>query len=77
MRKLIEITHVSLGGEIGAPGDWGMPYLNGEHRAYANESLFNADALVLGRRKYEGLSAAYTAMASRPFVDRMNSIPKV
>ncbi len=29
-----------------------------------------------GRRTYEGLSAGYTAMASSPFVDRMNSIPK-
>ena len=33
-------------------------------------------AAVLGRLTYEGLSAAYTAMAPNPFVDRMNSIPK-
>lgn len=53
-----------------------MPYLNDEHQAYANKQLFNAEALVLGRRTYEGLSAAYTAMPSSPFVDRMNSITK-
>lgn len=53
-----------------------MPYLNDEHQAYASQQLFNADALVLGRRTYEGLSAAYTAMPSSPFVDRMNSIQK-
>jgi dihydrofolate reductase len=75
MRKLIEITHVSLGGEVGRT-EWAMPYLNDEHRAYNSEQLFNADALVLGRRTYEGLSASYTAMASSSFVDRMNSIPK-
>jgi len=75
MRKLIEVTHVSLGGEIGSP-DWAMPYLNDEHQAYASDLLFGADALVLGRRTYEGLSAAYTAMDPSPFVDRMNSIPK-
>src|SRR5215472_2049642 len=75
MRKLIEVTHVSLGGEIGSP-DWAMPYLNDEHQAYASDLLSGAGALVLGRRTYEGLSAAYTAMDPSPFVDRMNSIPK-
>jgi dihydrofolate reductase len=76
MRKLIESTHVTLGGEIGSPQDWAFPYLDDEHARYATELLDGADALLLGRRTYEGLSAAYTAMASSPFVDRMNSIPK-
>lgn len=76
MRKLIESTHVALGGEIGSPQDWAFPYLDDEHRRYATELLDGADALLLGRRTYEGLSAGYTAMAANPFVDRMNSIPK-
>lgn len=74
MRKLIESTHVALGGQID-PLDWALPYL-GEHASYASKLLEDADALLLGRRTYEGLSAAYTAMDSGPFVDRMNSIPK-
>ncbi len=76
MRKLIESTHISLGGEIGSPQDWAFPYLDDEHTRYATGLLDEADALLLGRRTYEGLSAGYTAMASNPFVDRMNSIPK-
>jgi len=76
MRKLIETTHVALGGEIGSPQDWALPYLDDEHSRYATELLGGADALLLGRRTYEGLSAAYTAMPSNAFVDRMNSIPK-
>jgi len=76
MRKLIESTHVALGGEIGSPQNWAFPYLDDEHMGYATELLAGADALLLGRRTYEGLSAAYTAMASTPFVDRMNSIAK-
>ena len=75
MRKLIELTHVSLGGEIGSL-DWAFPYLDDEHMRYATGLLSEADALLLGRRTYEGLSASYLAMASSPFVDRMNSIPK-
>jgi dihydrofolate reductase len=76
MRKLIESTHVALGGEIGSPQDWAFPYLDEEHLRYASGLLAEAGALLLGRRTYEGLSAAYPAMASSPFVDRMNSIPK-
>jgi dihydrofolate reductase len=75
MRKLIESTHVALGGEIGST-DWAFPYLDDEHMRYATGLLTEADALLLGRRTYEGLSASYPAMASNPFVDRMNSIPK-
>jgi dihydrofolate reductase len=82
MRKLIESTHVSLGGEIGAPQEWALPYLDEEHNDYAKRLLFAADALLLGRLTYEGLSAAYPAMAGgdsgvpSDFIDRMNSIPK-
>lgn len=83
MRKLIESTFVTLGGDISAPQDWAPPYLSGDEQdAYARELLFGADALLLGRRTYEGLSAAYPAMASpdgRPmadFIERMNAIPK-
>jgi dihydrofolate reductase len=75
MRKLIESTHVALGGQID-PLDWAFPYLDDEHMRYATDLLDGADALLLGRRTYEGLSAAYPAMAPNPFIDRMNSIPK-
>ena len=75
MRKLIESTHVALGGEID-PLDWAFPYLDDEHTRYATGSARRANALLQGRQTYEGLSAAYPAMASSPFVDRMNSIPK-
>jgi dihydrofolate reductase len=75
MRKLVEVTHVSLGGTID-PLDWAMPYLDDDHVAYATELLDSADALLLGRRTYEGLSAAYPTMPATPFVTRMNTIPK-
>jgi len=81
MRKLIESTHVSLGGEIGSP-DWAFPYLNEEHIDYAKRLLFAADALLLGRLTYEGLSSAYPAMTGgdsgvpNDFIERMNIIPK-
>lgn len=83
MRKLIESTFVTLGGDISAPQDWGPPYLSGpEQDACLRELLFGADALVLGRVTYEGLSAGYTSMADgepgplADFVAAMNAKPK-
>jgi dihydrofolate reductase len=82
-RKLIESTFVTLGGDIGAQQEWGPPYLFGPDQGeYARALLFGADALLLGRKTYEGLSAGYTAMAAgepgpmADFVDAMNAIPK-
>lgn len=81
MRKLIEATHVSLGGEVGAI-EWAFPYLDDEHRSYVDNLLASADALLLGRRTYEGLSAAYPGMeataegAFLDYVRRINSLPK-
>jgi hypothetical protein len=66
MRKLIESIHVALGGQTD-PLEWAFPYLDDEHTRYATELLDSADALLLGRRTYQGLSAAYPAMASTPF----------
>jgi dihydrofolate reductase len=82
MSKLVEATHVTLGGEVGT-NDWAFPYLDEQHTQYATELLTGADALLLGRRTYEGLSVAYTKMADETpahvpadFINRMNSIPK-
>jgi len=48
MRKLIESTHVALGGEIGSPQNWAFAYLDDEHTRYATGVLAGADALLLG-----------------------------
>jgi hypothetical protein len=83
VRKLIESTFVTLGGDISAPQEWGAAFLSGaDAEAHAHGLLFGAGALLLGRKTYEGLSAGYLAMAvgdpeSVPeFVATMNAIPK-
>jgi dihydrofolate reductase len=86
MRKLIEITFMSLDGVIDAPDivQEARPYFlsDEEHDTYQNNWLFAADALLLGRKTYEAFSRAYTGMAeggegvSSKFVGRMNNIPK-
>jgi hypothetical protein len=75
MRKLIESTFVSLDADISTPQDWGAQYWNDEYWDYTNKLLFGADALLLGRVTYEGLSKAYMQMDG-DFAERMNSLPK-
>lgn len=83
MRKLIESTFVTLGGDISAPQEWGAGFLSGAGvDAHLRSLLFGAGALLLGRKTYEGLSAGYLAMAAGDpesvpdFVATMNAIPK-
>jgi dihydrofolate reductase len=85
MRKLIEITFMSLDGVMDAPDivQEAQPYFSAkEELNYQKEWLFAADALLLGRKTYEDFSQSYPSMAEMgevafmDFVDRMNSIPK-
>ena len=60
MRRLIEITFMSLVGVIDAPDvvQQARPYFvsNTEHDNYQKGRLLAADALLLGRKTYEVLS---------------------
>jgi len=77
MRKLVESTFVTLDGVISDPQVWGMPYWDDEHNDYARRLLFSADALLLGRKTYEGFAQAWPERAgSNDFADRFNELPK-
>ncbi len=58
-RKLVESTFVSLDGVISAPQEWSPPYRDDEQAQYAHDLLFAADALLLGRKTYEGFAEAW------------------
>jgi len=74
--RLIEVTHVSTGGQID-PQDWALRYMmDDEVSGHLSDSVFAADALVLGRQTFEVCRAAWGSMPSSPFVDRMNAMPK-
>jgi dihydrofolate reductase len=75
MRKLVESTFVTLDGVISEPQEWGPPYWNDEHMDYARGLLFSADALLLGRKTYEGFLEAWPSR-SGDFADRINGLPK-
>jgi dihydrofolate reductase len=61
MRKLINSTYLSLDGVIENPM-WTMPYFDDEAGAFAGAQTDRADALLMGRATYDGMSVAWPAM---------------
>jgi dihydrofolate reductase len=77
MRKIINSTYVSLDGVIGDPQNWTSAYFQDEAAAYARELLFSCDAVLMGRKTFDGFSQAWPAMeeATGDFGVRMNTLP--
>lgn len=78
MRKIINSTYVSLDGVISNPQIWTAPYFQEEAGEFASDQLFACDALIMGRRTYEGFAAAWPKMeeSTGDFGVRMNTMPK-
>lgn len=85
MGKLFVTEFVSLNGVMEAPGGehthphsgWTFKSNYGEdHYAYKDEELQETDALLLGRKTYEGFAAAWPERAGDPFADKFNAMPK-
>ena len=86
MRKLLVSEFISLDGVIQAPGGkdedldggfqhggWTIPYWHDDIGATFGELMADADAILLGRRTYDGHAAAFEPMpAGDPFGDMMN-----
>jgi dihydrofolate reductase len=85
MRKIIVSEYVTLDGVIEDPGGaegfkhggWSFGFGGAEQQQYKFEELFASDALLLGRRTYEGFAAAWPNMpGTGAYGERMNSLPK-
>jgi len=84
MSKLIVSEFVSLNGVMEAPGGepthphsgWTFKSIYGEdHYAYKGEEIAEAETLLLGRKTYDGFSAAWPEREG-DFADKINSMPK-
>jgi len=84
MSKLIVSEFVSLNGVMEAPGGesthphtgWTFKSIYGEdHYAYKGAEIEEAETLLLGRKTYEGFSAAWPEREG-DFADKINSMPK-
>ena len=88
--QIIVIDFMTLDGVVQAPGGpkedqsdgfahggWSHPYFDAEVMAPAiDEVMQRSDALLYGRRTWEGMAKAWPSRKGDPFSDRMNSITK-
>jgi dihydrofolate reductase len=60
-----------------AHGGWSMPYFDPELMGEAiGEGMVTAEALLFGRRTWQGMAAAWPERAGDPYADQMNVIKK-
>jgi len=88
--RLIISEFISLDGVTQAPGGaeedtddgfahggWSGPFFDPEVMGPAiGEVMDRTEALLYGRRTWEGMAAAWPERAGDPFADQMNSLPK-
>lgn len=85
MRKLIVSTLVSLDGVVQDPGGfgetdqggWANPYFADQAAQDSYQHLMESDYFLCGRVTFELLSRAWGNIKSGPYLERMNSIPKL
>ena len=88
--RLVVNEFMSLDGVVQAPGGaeedtdggfahggWSVPYFDPEVMGAAIDAgMSTVDALLFGRRTWQGMAAAWPGRAGDPYADRMNAIKK-
>jgi dihydrofolate reductase len=76
--RLIATEYLSLDGYFHEPGQWSRPFFDDAAGKFKWAELQASDALLLGRKTYEGFAAAWPAMrdAAGEFGAKMNDITK-
>src|SRR5579862_3425416 len=77
MGRIVAVEYLSLDGVFEEP-TWTRPYFDEAVGAFQGEAMQWADALLMGRVTYEGMSEAWPAIGNDPSTggDIMNSIGK-
>jgi dihydrofolate reductase len=75
--RLVATEYVSLDGIFEEPGQWSFPFFSNEAAQFKWRELQASDALLLGRKTYEGFAAAWPTMeGTGEFGEKMNTMPK-
>jgi len=88
--RVVVYEFMSLDGVVQAPGGaeedtdggfshggWSHPYFDPEVMApIINDGMATAEALLFGRRTWQGMAAAWPERAGDPYADQMNAIGK-
>jgi dihydrofolate reductase len=76
MRKIVNSTYISLDGVVDRPHEWQSVGDRGSRGDEIQaELLFSCDALIMGRRTYEGFAPVWPTR-SDPYSDHINTMAK-
>jgi dihydrofolate reductase len=78
MRRIINSTYITLDGVVEGPHLWPSLGRPGDERAdrIQTDLLLSCDALLMGRRTYEGFAPVWPTRSGDPASDHMNAMPK-
>ena len=77
MRKLVAVELVSVDGVMESPEKWASPYADDEMNEANAAGMAASDALLLGRKTYEGMAAFWPEQpGGTPMVDYINNVRK-
>jgi dihydrofolate reductase len=77
LMRLVATEYLSLDGIFEEPGQWSNPWFDDQVGQFKYAELQASDALLLGRKTYEGFAAAWPNMkGTGDFGEKMNSMPK-
>lgn len=76
--RVVATEYISLDGVFEEPGVWSGPWFGEECGQFKDAELQASDALLLGRKTYEGFAAAWPKMIEETgdFGVKMNTMPK-
>ena len=78
MRKLINSTYISIDGVVEGPHLWPSLERPTDERSLRIQTdlLLACDAVLMGRRTYEGFAPVWPTRSGDPYSDRINTMPK-
>jgi dihydrofolate reductase len=75
--RLVATEYLSLDGVFEEPGQWSFPFFGEDAEQFKWAEVQASDALLLGRKTYEGFAAAWPSMPDTgEFGEKMNSMTK-
>jgi dihydrofolate reductase len=78
MRRIVNSTYISLDGVIENPQDWpsGRHEDDGRGATIQTDLLLSCDAVLMGRRTYEGFAMVWPTRSGDPYSDHINAMEK-
>jgi dihydrofolate reductase len=78
MRRIVNSTYISLDGVVEQPHLWPSIERPADERGgqIQTDLLLACDAVLMGRRTYEGFAPVWQTRSGDPYSDRINTMPK-